>query len=166
MTETRRASELTMEQIEDVLRDMNWTEIHKARVFSDYGDRVVLFTDGDWTVQGQSTYYRDPDAAGVIGYLSCWGEGNIDGTDYFEGWVEWAEGSKWTREDDDSYILYHTQTGEEVDYDTVIETETGRVLEPRAAIEEAIEEGDWDYTEHIDELLEAVKQEREAEHHA
>lgn len=133
----QKASEMTIEQIENILREMNWTEIHKARVFGDYGDKVVLFTDGDFTVQGSSTYYRNPDEAGVISYLQCWGQGNVDRNDYFDGWLE--------RNEDGEYI----------------ETETGRTLTQDEAFTEAIEEGYGDYDEEIDTVLEDVKQERE-----
>lgn len=131
-----QASEMTIEQIEVILEGMNWTEIHKARVFSDYGDKVVLYTDGEFSIQNQSTYYRNPDEAGVISYLNCWGQGNVDRTDYFEGWIE--------RNEDGEYI----------------ETETGRILTEDEAFTEAIDEGDWDYYEEIDAVIENIQQER------
>lgn len=155
----KKASEMTLEQIEDILRDMNWTEIHKARVFSDYGDSIVLYTDGEFTVQDQNTYYRDPDTAGVIGYLSCWGRGNVDRTDYYEGWAGQAEDSEWTTENPDRFsVVIHKETGKEVDSDDWIEAETGRIIGTTdQMIEEALEEGDWDYTEEIEAVLENVR---------
>lgn len=147
MTETTRASDMTIEQLEEVLRGLNWTEIHKARVFSDYGDRVVIYTDGDFTVQDSSTYYRDTDAAGVIGYLPCWGRGNVDRTAYFEGWLE-------RNEDPDVYGDYVTLDMTGTGYDA------GRVLTEDEAFAEAIEEGDWDYDEEIEGVLRQVREER------
>jgi hypothetical protein len=147
MAETKRASEMTMEQIEEVLREMDWTEIHKARVFSDYGDDVVLYTDGTFSAQGSSTYYRDPDAAGVISYLKCWGQGNVDRTDYFDGWLA-------PNEDENVYGDYVTLDVTGTGYDA------GRVLTEDEAFTEAIEEGDWDYEEEIEAVLENVREER------
>lgn len=132
----QKASEMTIEQIETVLQGMNWTEIEKARVFNDYGDKVVLYTDGEFWVQGQSTYYRDPDEAGVIGYLPCWGAGNIDRSIYLDGFAE---------------------RNEEGDY---VEIETGRIMGQDDALAEAIEQGDIAYYEYIDEVLYTVRQER------
>ncbi len=163
MTQTTRASEMTIEQIEQVLQDMNWTEIHKARVFSDYGASIVIYTDGEFSVQDQGTHYRDPDAAGVIAYLPCWGRGNIDRTHYYEGWADEAERSHWTTEDPDRYsVVIHRETGEEVDSGDWIETETGRIIGTTdQMIEEAIEEGSWYYDEDIDLVLEHAKYARE-----
>lgn len=148
MTESKRASEMTIEEIEEVLEGMNWTEIHKARVFSDYGASVVLYTDGEFTVQDQGTYYRDPEAAGVIGYLPCWGQGNVDRTDYFEGWVV-------RNEDEEVYGDYVTLDVTGTGHDA------GRVMTEDEAFTEAIEEGDWDYTEEIDAVMENVRRDRE-----
>jgi hypothetical protein len=142
---TKRASEMTIERIEDVLRQMNWTEIHKARVFSDYGDSVVLYTDGTFSVQDSSTHYRDPDAAGVIGYLRCWGQGNIDRTVYYEGWAEPVE---------DGYLVSGAGYEDDEIYGTVISEDR--------MIEIAIEDGQWqdDYDEAVEAILESVREER------
>lgn len=145
---------MTPDEVRDVLRGMDWTGIHKVRVFSDYGDSVVLFTDGDFAVQEQSTHYRDPDAAGVIGYLSCWGIGNVDETSYFEGFVERADDrGKWVERSEEDVTYRHVETGEELDGDAYVEIETGRVLTEDEAFTEAIEAGDWDYEEDIDAFM-------------
>lgn len=151
MTETQRASEMTIEQIEDVLREMNWTEIHKARVFSDYGASIVLYTDGEFSVQDQSTYYRDPDAAGVIGYLSCWGQGNIDRTDYFEGFAERVE-------DGEHEGMYDISGDHPAADPWLVDEDTALTI--------AIEQGDWDYIEEMEAVIEDVKRDREEAAHA
>ena len=84
MTEAKRASEMTMEQIEHVLGDVDWAEVHQMRVFSKDNETVVIYTDGTADVRNSSTLYRDPDAAGVLGYLSC----DLDLEVYYGGWCE------------------------------------------------------------------------------
>lgn len=145
----QKASELTIEQIESILQDMDWTEIHKARVFGDYGQKIVLHTDGEFSTQDQGTYYQDPDAAGVISYLNCWGLGNIDTTDYTEGWTK-AQ----TDEDGIETGMYVVDYGYE-------DEDEGKVLELSEVIEKAIEEGCWDYDDEIIAVLENVEQERD-----
>ena len=136
----QRTSELSLEQIEQMLLSMDWVEIEKQRVFGDYGDSVVIHTDGSTSIQGQSTYYRDPDAARVITYLKCWGMGNTDCASYLEGWTE--------RREDGSYV------------DTV----DGTVYEDdHAAMEAAIEFGDLDPFEYIDPIMQDLYQERDYE---
>lgn len=163
---TKKASEMTIEQIEEVLEGMDWTEVHKAQVWGDYGASIVFYTDGEFSVQGQNTYYRDPDAAGVIGYLHTTPWGNCDSAVYFEGWVEKIrdgveDTSEWIEWDDDLAVYRHTKTGEEVSEDDVVEIETGRVMDEATAVNEAIENGEWDYREYIDAVLEDVRRERE-----
>ncbi len=121
MTEAKtRASEMTAEQVEEVLRaKVDWTAIRRARVFGDAGDRVLVFTDGSYEVMDSGQHYRDEDAAGVLGSLDVWGLGEIDRTDYFEGWVQ--------KQEDGRYV----------------ESDTGRVLTEEEALEEAVEDGDW-----------------------
>lgn len=144
----QKASELTIKQIETILEGMNWTEIHKARVFGDYGDKVVLYTDGEFSVQGQSTYYRNPDEAGVICYLNCWGRGNIDTTPYQEGWLK-------PHTDEDGL-----ETGDYVIAFNWDAEENGTILTSDQVIEQAIEDGDWDDAEEIDAVIESIQQER------
>lgn len=160
--ETVRVSTLSKDKVEEIVRGMDWTAIHQARVFEDFGDRVVLYTDGDFSVMGRSTYYRDSDAVGVIGSLQCWGQGNIDKTDYFEGWVEKAEDSERVRyeEDDDTYRL--KATGEEVARDAYVESATGRVLTEDEALAEAIRDGDWEgYEYEIEEVMRGYDEDAE-----
>ncbi len=142
MTEIKRAGEMEMEQIESILEGMNWTEIHKARVFSDYGASIVLYTDGEFSVQDQGTYYPDPEAAGVISYLSCWGQGNIDRTDYFEGFAE-----------KDEVTGMYDISGDHPGADPWL-------VEEEEALRIAIEQGDWDYREDIDAVVANVEQDR------
>ena len=147
-------STLSRDQVEEIVRGMDWTAIHQARVFENFGDRVVLYTDGDFWVMVQSTHYRDNDAAGVVGSLPCWGQGNIDKTDYFEGWVEKAEDLEHVRyeEDDDTYRM--KATGEEVAPGAYVERHTGRVLTEDEALAEAIRDGDWEgYEYQIEEVM-------------
>ena len=144
----QRMSEMTIERAEEVLRGLDWREIHKTRVFSDYGASVVIYTDGETSVQDQGTYYRDSDAAGVLCYLDCWGN-NIDTLQYTEGW---------TRDELDEDGI---QTGNYVidyGYDDV---GNGKVLTEREVIERAIEEGEWDDDAEIEALLERIGQESE-----
>lgn len=149
MTETRRASGMTIEEIRNVLEGMDWTEIHKAQVWGDYGASIVLYTDGEFTVQEQNTYYRDPEAAGVMAYLHTTPWGNCDSSVYFEGWVEKIrdgieETSPWIEWDDEAAVYRHTRTGEEVSEGDVVETETGRVMDVETAVNEVIEDGEWE----------------------
>lgn len=137
----QRASEMTIDQVEDVLRDMDWRAIHEARVFSDYGESVVLHTDGHFSTQGQNTYYRDPDAAGVIGYLKCWG-GNIDRTEYAEGWTTPVE---------DGYLVNDDYPDPDL---------AGKVISEEAMLMEAIEQGDLDVDEEVEAILYNFKEER------
>ncbi len=136
-----RERDMTLEQIEEMLRDLDWTEVHRLRVFSDYGSKVVIHADGDFSVLGSSTYYRDPEEAGVIAYLPCWGTGNIDRTDYFEGFVERFE------EETSGRIMYR-------------DIHDGRVLAHDEALAEAIRDGEWDYDAEIDMLMADVRQRR------
>lgn len=158
MTEIKRTGEMTIEEIEEVLEGMNWTEIHKARVFSDYGASIVLYTDGEFTVQDQSTYYRDPEAAGVMAGLSCWGQGNVDRTDYAEGRWERVRDSKLAQWDDDECV--YLVDGVEVDETDWVETETGEIYDTERMLEVAIEDGEWEYHEEIDAVVENVREER------
>lgn len=170
MAEVKRASEMTMEQIEEILEGMNWTEIHKAQVFGDYGDKIVLHTDGEYTVQDQSTHYRDEDAAGVIGYVSTTPWGNCDSSVYFKGFVEQVRdgienSSRWIEWDDDLALYRHTVTGEEVSEGDVVEIETGLVMDVETAVNQAIEEGEWasEYEEERDAVIHNVEEERRRE---
>lgn len=154
-----KASEMTIEQVKKVLDNVDWTETHKLRVFSDYGANVVIYTDGTLSVQDQGTYYPNPDAAGVLGYLRCWGRGNIDRTPYFEGWVEWAPESRHAVEDEERFVYY--VNGVEVDEGDVVEIDTGRILTQDEALNEAIEEGEWDYDEDKESILRDILVERD-----
>ncbi len=163
MQETTRASEMTIEQIEDVLREMDWTEIHKARVWADYGASIVLYTDGTFGTQEQSTHYRDPDAASVIGYLASTPWGNCDSSAYFEGWVEKVRDSHHAEWNDDEAI--YRVDGVEVDENALVEIETGRVLDETDAVDEAIEDGEWDYDEEIEAVVRQVEEYRREMQH-
>ena len=147
-------STLKKDQVEEIVRGMDWTAIHRARVFvGDEDNRLVLFTDGDFSVMDDDEFC-DPDASGVIGSLSCWGQENVDKTDYFEGWVEKAEDSEHVRyeEDDDTYRL--KATGEEVAPGAYVESHTGRVLTEDEALAEAIRDRDWEgYEYEIEEVM-------------
>jgi hypothetical protein len=154
-----KASEMTIDQIENVLDNVDWTETHKLRVFSDYGASVVIYTDGSLSVQDQGTYYPSPDDAGVLGYLRCWGRGNVDRTTYFEGWAEWVADSNHVTWNDEQAI--YTVRGVEVNEDDLVEIDTGRVLTQDEALNEAIEEGYWDYDEERDELLRSIMEQRD-----
>jgi len=163
-----RASEMTIEEIREVLEGMDWTEIHKARVWGDYGASIVLYTDGEFSVQEQNTYYRDPDAAGVIGYLHTTPWGNCDSTVYFESWIQKIQNgientSEWIEWDDDECVYRHAKTGEEVEWGDVVEIETGRVMDQTTAVDEAIEEGDWEIEdeEQRKAILERIVEDRE-----
>lgn len=139
----KKQSEMTIEQIEEVLENVDWTEVHKLRVFSDYGDSVVIFTDGSLYVQGQGTYYRDPDAAGVLGYLRCWGQGNIDRTYYYEGWATPVE---------DGYL---------VDAEGVYGELEGQVISEERMIEICIEDGQHDDDEVREALMDQIEEQRD-----
>jgi hypothetical protein len=149
--ETKRASEMTIEQIEEVLREMDWTEIHKLYATADYGDHVMLYSDGSFNVMHSSTHYRDPDAAGVIGSIRCPGSGNLDTTYYTEGWTR-------PEKDEDGY-----DTGNYVVEYGFEDEDNGKVLTLDEAIEMCIEIGEHDYDEWIDGVLE---REREYRRHA
>jgi hypothetical protein len=96
-----------------------------------------------------------------MGYLSTHPWGNCDSSVYFEGWVERVENSEWTREHENHVgVMVHKETGEEVDASDWIEIETGRVLSTTDAVDEAIEEGEWDYDEEIEAVLRSVQEER------
>lgn len=165
---TKRASTMTEEQIQEILEGMDWTEIHKARVFSDYGDSIVLYTDSEFSVQGQGTHYRDPDGAGVIGYLSCWGWGNIDRTFYSEGWTELVRDSERAEWDDEAAV--YRVDGVEADESDYIVTGVGyeddeifgSVITEDRMIEICINDGDWaiEYEEWQDAIIENMREER------
>lgn len=157
----KKESEMTIEQIEEVLEDVDWTEVHKLQVFSDYGASVVIYTDGTLSVQDQGTYYPNPDKAGVLGYMACWGIGNIDRTDYYEGWCQRADESDWTTEDEHRYVLIHKRDTFEVDYGDWIEIDTGRVLTTDQMLTEAIEYGEWDHEDWKESLMLQIEQQRD-----
>ncbi len=131
MTEAKRTSEMTMEQIEDVLGDMDWAEVHQMRVFSKDSETVVIYTDGTADVRDSSTLYRDPDAAGVLGYLSC----DLDLEVYYGGWCE---------------------PDEDGDY---IRIDNGEILSEHEMINLALHEGEIAYYQHA-EFLRAIREER------
>lgn len=143
------------ERVEKVLRSMNWAGIHEERLFGDFGQSVVLYDDGEYVLKDSNEYFteRDPEAAKEIGSLSCWG-GDVDKSDYFEGFVTAAADSEHVEEDEDDLTLRLKANGEEVSYDAYIEDDTGRVLTKEAAFREAIEHGDWGGYEHeIEEVM-------------
>lgn len=139
----QRASELTLEQIDAIVRGMDWADIEEARIFNDYGDQVVLYTDGTFSIQDQSTYYPDPDAAGVISYLNCWGQGNIDREVYYEGWATPVE---------DGYLVNDDY------YDSSL---AGKVISEREMLHEAVQEGLIDNDAYTEAVMENVEQERD-----
>lgn len=157
----QKQSEMSIEQIEKVLENVDWDETHKLRVFSDYGASVVIYTDGTLSVLDQGTYYRNPDEAGVLGYLRCWGQGNTDRTAYSEGWCERVEHSRWVTEDEDRYVFIHVADGSEIDGGDWIEIETGRVLTTDEMLTEAIDYGAWEYDEEKEHVLRSIMEERD-----
>ena len=91
----------TAERVEEILREkVDWREAFRKYIFGDYGDTVNIHDDGEMVVHGTGTYYRDPDAAGVIYGFSCAGFGNLDTTYFTEGFVEWDE-------EKESYVELH-----------------------------------------------------------
>lgn len=149
MTEIKRASEMSIEQIREVLRDMDWSEIHVARVFSDTNDKVVLLTDGSFSVRERSHYFLGDDAADEIADLSCWG-GDVDSTRYPEDWTEELENGFYRVDDD-------FRKG----------TDIPEYINEEQMIEIAIREGDYTYWEHsyyyywIKEIMATVQRDRE-----
>ena len=103
MTPEHRASKMTMEQIENVIDDVDWAEAHQLRVFSNPSETVVIYTDGTTDVRDSSTLYPDPDAAGVLGYLSC----DLDLEVYYGGWCEPDEDGDYIRIDNGEILSEH-----------------------------------------------------------
>jgi hypothetical protein len=131
------------------LRGFDWREIERLRVFGNYNDKVVLYTDGEIGTQDASTYCSDSDAAGVLAYLTCWGRSNVDTTFYTEGW---------TRPEVDEDGI---ETGNYVIAWSHDDPENGTVLTLDQVIERAIDEGEIGEDEQIDGLLGDIAQERE-----
>lgn len=145
----QRVSEMDMEQIEETLRGLDWREIEKLRVFGDYNDKVIIYTDGTIGEQDSSTYYRDSEAAGVLAYLTCWGLGNVDTMHYTEGWTQ--------PEVDEDGI----ETGRYVISWSHDNPDNGTVLDLAEIVARAIDEGDMETEGYIDEVLDDVRQWRE-----
>ncbi len=103
MTPEHRASKMTMEQIENVIDDVDWAEAHQLRVFSDPSETVVIYTDGTTDVRDSSALYPDPDAAGVLGYLSC----DLDLEVYYGGWCEPTRHGYYRRNDTEELLTEH-----------------------------------------------------------
>lgn len=87
--------------------------------------------------------------AGVIGYLNCWGLGNVYTTDYTEGWTK-----PHTDEDGIETGMYVVEHGYENE-------DEGKILELSEVMERAIEEGEWDYEYDIAMTLEDVEREQD-----
>ncbi|MDP9438090.1 MAG: hypothetical protein M3P49_05025 [Actinomycetota bacterium] len=135
MTEIKRASEMTMEQIEEVLGRVDWAEVHRLRVFSDSGSGVSIHTDASLSTLDSGTTYRDPEAAGVIASLNCWGR-DVDTQWYAEGLAE--------KDEENGGYAYE-----------------GRNISEDEMIEIAIREGDHASFDHSDEVVDLVTRERE-----
>lgn len=135
MTEIKRASRMSTEEIEEVLQKVDWDEVEMKRYYGDYGSSVVIYTDAETTTMEGSTYYRDEDAAGVIGYLECWGR-DVDLDDYATDLAE--------QNDDGEWVVIHDEL--RASYPDPISQDD--------MVEISIREGDIDYFAHIDELLE------------
>jgi hypothetical protein len=114
----KKVKEMSIQEIEGILEDLDWIDIHKRCVFSAYpGGTINIFTDGSVEELPQNTGYRDDSQ--VIGTLRAWGRGNTDTYAYLDGWGEVSE-------DGESFIV-----------------DDGRVLTINEAIEECIECGEW-----------------------
>ncbi len=103
MAGAKKASEMTMEQIEDVVDDVDWAEVHQLRVFRKDSETVVIYTDGTTDVRDSSNLHRDLDAAGVLGYLSC----DLDLEVYYGGWCEPMGNGDYIRNDTEEVLTEH-----------------------------------------------------------
>ena len=113
-----KLKEMTKEQVQKVLDNLDWIEIHRISIFGDYGETINIFTDGTLNVLGSGTTYQD--YSEVLGCVSVQGRGNVDEWPYLDGWGEWDQ------------------------YTHTFITKDGRTLTEEEAIEEAIEDGEWD----------------------
>ena len=114
-----KTTDMSKEQVQEVLDNIEWTEIHNNTVFEDFGSTIHVKTDGTFFVLGSGTSIMD--YSEILGTIKVAGRGNIDEWDYFEGWGEWHP-------DNDCF--------QAID---------GRVLSTEDAISEAIEDGDWSH---------------------
>ncbi len=143
MTEVTRervpVGTLSKDEVEEIVRDMDWTAIHKARVLNDAGDRVALFTDGTFAVMDSAEQFRDPDASGVIAELEVKGA-DIDLSDYIPEGIAVPE-SRYVEHDEETDTYRLRGSGAEVAPDLYIWD--GVVLDKEDALAHAIEHGDW-----------------------
>ncbi len=131
---------LSKDEVEEIVRDMDWTAIHKARVLNDAGDRVALFTDGTFAVMDSAEQFRDADASGVIAELEVWGLGDIDESLYIPEGIAVPE-SRYVEYDEETDTYRLRGSGAEVAPDLYIVN--GDVLDREDALVDAIEHGDW-----------------------
>ena len=109
--------EMSKEEVQKVLDEIEWSEVHYLTVFEDYGSTIHVKTDGTFFVLGSGTYLRD--YSEIIGTIEVVGYGNIDHWDYLDGWGTWDR-------ENDAFL-----------------TDDGRTLTTKEAIEECIEVGEW-----------------------
>jgi hypothetical protein len=109
--------EMSKEEVQKVLDEIEWSEVHYLTVFEDYGSTIHVKTDGTFFVLGSGTYLRD--YSEILGTIPVVGYGSIDHWDYLDGWGEWDR-------ENETFL-----------------TDDGRTLSIKEAIEECIEVGEW-----------------------
>ena len=119
----KKTTELSKQEVEELLDEIDWVKVHSQIVFENFGNNICIQTNGKIFSIEQGTSLRDDDE--IIGLIPCIGLGNIDTWDYLDGWGKWYQ---WKRE---------------------FETNDGRILDENDAILEAIEDGEWQ--QYIDE---------------
>lgn len=112
---------MTKENIEKILEKVDWQDVHEKMVFSDFGTKICIWEDGSIVELGQNETFSEKGWEGNIGVLKAWGIGNIDSSEYLDGWGTIDE-----------------ETGE-------FTTETGERISQEKAVRAAIENGDWSY---------------------
>ena len=131
-------NELNEKKYQNTINNIDWTELHRAMVMSDYGMGVWIYEDGTIDFQTSGTLPGKNNT--VIAMFTAWGA-NISENDYLEGWGEWDR-------EEDTFL-----------------TDDGRTLTTEEAITEAINEGEYhtQIEQWKESIRESIEEDEEAE---
>lgn len=117
----------TKKQIEEILdTKVDWVAVHKAYCFPLHGYRtqIHIFTDGSISEMAPNTSYQIV-PGDLIGTICAEGIGNLDSSEYLDGWLEYNKKN-------DIYIIADHMP------------DAGKRLTFEQAVNLAIEDGEWD----------------------
>lgn len=155
MTGRKRVGEMALGEIEEVLREADWSGITRRRLEVGDGMALALYTDGTYRTR-EGGYHRYDDDDEVVAVLRCGREYMIPDS-YSQGYDS-PEDSEYASWDSDESAYRHRETGELLDNDEdLIEEDTGAVQTAEELIFHVLDE---DHDDEINEILRTIEAER------